>query len=138
MSQEAQPTRKAEEPPSTKLFAVALIVGAYATMPGFYLDGLHVKAGAEVVDHVVPGLVVLALVFVSILLGRRAGAVLLLAGVGILLAGFWMTDVHVALFRQALRGQAPAGATAYHCSTAVAVDILGVVWLWRYRHAGAA
>jgi uncharacterized membrane protein len=119
----------------TAFFVVALIVGVYAMLPGLFLDGLHVKAGAEVVDHVVPGLVVLALAVLGIRWHRDAPNRMLVPGLGVLLAGLWMTDVHVALLRQALRGQAPAGATAYHCSTAVAVDILGVAWAWRYRHA---
>ncbi len=126
-----------EEPPSGAFLAVALVVGVYAMAPGFYLDGLHVKMGAEVVDHVVPGLVVLALVFVAIRWGREVPGLMLLAGVGIILAGFWMTDTHVGLLRQGLRGQAPAGATAYHCSTAVVVDVVAVAWLWRYRRAGS-
>ncbi len=105
--------------------------------PGFYLAGLHVKAGAEVVDHVIPGLAVLALVFVAVRWGREVPALMLLTGVGILLAGLWMTDVHVALVRQAIRGQAPVGATTYHSSTAFVVDVVGGGWLWRYRHAGS-
>ncbi len=138
ISDNADTENATEEQPSGITFAVALVVGAYAMIPGFFLDGLHVKAGAEVVDHVVPGLVVLGLVFLGIRWGRQVPTLMLVIAVGILLAGFWMTDVHIALFRQALRGQAPAGATVYHCSTAAVVDVLGLVWLWRYRRAGSA
>lgn len=123
---------------SVALLAVALVVGLYAMAPGFYLDGLHVKAGAEVVDHVVPGLAMLVLVVAAIRWGRGIPALMLFVGVGIVLCGFWMTDVHIALVRQALQGLAPVGATVYHFSTAIAVDVVGVSWLWRYRHAGSS
>jgi hypothetical protein len=120
------------------LAAAGLIVGLYAMAPGFYLDGLHVKRGAEVVDHVVPGLAILVLVFAAIMWGQRVPALPLFSGAGILLAGVWMTDTHIGLVRQAFDGQAPGGATAYHASTAFVVDVLAVAWLWRHRRAGAA
>lgn len=137
MSDDGDMERKTHRPPSDGFFVAALIVGAYVMLPGIFLGGIHVKAGDEMVDHVVPGLVVLALVVACIRWRWGAPHRMPLPGIGILLVGVWMTDVHVALLRQALRGQAPAGATAYHCSTAVVVDVLGLAWVWRYRHAAS-
>lgn len=118
------------------LAGAGLLIGLYAMAPGFYLAGLHVHKDAEVVDHVIPGLVILALVLVGIVWGSRSATTMLLAGLGVLLAGFWMTVTHVGLVAQAFRHQAPAGAATYHCSTALLALVLGLAWVWRYRGAG--
>ncbi|MHB1535892.1 MAG: hypothetical protein ACYC1D_15045 [Acidimicrobiales bacterium] len=117
------------------LLVAGLLVGLYAMAPGFYLAGLNVKRGAEIVDHVVPGLVVLAMVFVAIRWGAKSVNTMAVTGMVVLLAGIWMTITHVGLFRQGLDHLAPWGPVIYHCSTALAVLALAVVWLWRYREA---
>jgi hypothetical protein len=132
----AEPARKrgSGEPVVSPVFiGVALVIGLYAMAPGFYLAGLHVKPGAEVVDHVVPGLVVIAMVGVAMLWGVRSYTVMAVSGLIVVLAGFWMVLTHIGLFRQGVNGDVAFGAAAYHCSTAILVFALGVTWVWRYR-----
>ena len=117
------------------LLIAGLVIGLYAMAPGFYLGGLNVKRGAEIVDHVVPGLVVLAMVFVAIRWGAKSVNTMAVTGMVVLLAGIWMTITHIGLFRQGLDHLAPWGPVIYHCSTALAVLVLAVAWLWRYRAA---
>jgi hypothetical protein len=112
-----------------------VIVGLYAMTPGFYLAGLHVKQGAEVVDHVVPGAVVVAMAGLAIYWGPRRMAGMLVIGLVVFLAGFWMAVTHLGLLRQAVRHQVPAAPAAYHCSTALLVLIVGAMWVWRFRRA---
>lgn len=113
------------------LLGCGLLAGAYAIVPGFYLDGLRVRPGLEIVDHVVPGALVLATVAVAII--WRSGPTLLGPGTGVvvLTAGLWMTASHVGLVAQAIRHEAPASATIFHSSTAAVVVLLGVTWVWR-------
>ncbi len=54
----------------------------------------------------------------------------LVAGLGVLLAGFWMTATHVPLVAQAMRDEVGAGVAAYHTLPGLAVVILGAVWAW--------
>jgi hypothetical protein len=115
------------------LLAVALVAGLYAMAPGIYLGGLHVKPGAEIVDHVVPGLVVIAMVGVGLSSRLRSVAVMAYSGLVVLLAGLWMVLTHIGLFRQAVGGQVSWGPAAYHCSTAALVFLVGLTWVWRYR-----
>lgn len=113
---------------SPRLEFVAGAIGLYDLAPGIWLDGLHVRRGAEIVDHVVPGLVVLAMVGIAILAGRSA-RVPLVTGMTVLLAGFWMVVTHVGLVAQGFRHEAPGGAVAYHSSTAALTLVVGVVWV---------
>lgn len=115
------------------LLAVALAVGLYAMAPGIYLGGLHVKPGAEIVDHVVPGLVVIAMVAVGLSSGVRSVTAMAYSGLVVLLAGLWMVLTHIGLFRQAVGGQVSWGPGAYHCSAAALVLLVGLAWVWRYR-----
>lgn len=108
-----------------------LVVGLYATAPGFFLGGLNARRGAEIVDHVVPGMVVLAMVYVTIRWGtasttNRAGTV-------VLLAGLWMAVAHIEPLRQGLAHGAPWPPVLYHCSSALLVVLLGAEWTWHCR-----
>lgn len=124
--------------PPLPLMIAGLVIGLYSMAPGFYLGGLQVKRGAEVVDHVAPGLVVLAMVFIAIRWGAASLSAMVIAGVVVLLAGLWMVATHVGLFRQGIHHQAAWGPVAYHCSTAVLVFLLGAAWVYRYRKALSA
>jgi len=115
------------------LLVVGLVVGLYAMVPGFALGGLQVKRGAEIVDHVIPGLVVLTMVCVAARWGAATLSAMILTGMAVLLAGLWMFATHLGLLRQGMNHQAPWGPVAYHGSTALAVLALGVVWVFRYR-----
>lgn len=119
--------------PPLLLLTAALVAGLYAIAPGIYLGGVHVKRGTEIIDHVIPGLVVIAMVGVAMLWGVRSVSVMALAGLGVVIAGLFMALAHVGLFRQAINHQVPWGAAAYHCSTAAFVFLVGLAWAWRYR-----
>ena len=115
------------------LLIVATVVALYAMAPGIYLDGLHVRRGAEVVDHVIPGLAVIAMVGVGLFWGVRSVPAMAYSGLVVLIAGIWMVLTHIGLFHQALDGKVSWGIAGYHCSTAVLVFVLGLTWVWRYR-----
>jgi hypothetical protein len=74
--------------------------------------------------------VVILVSVLAVVLARRydVAAVLFPAGLGIVLAGFWMMATHVPLVLQATRGEAPWDATIYHSLPGLAVLVLGVVW----------
>jgi hypothetical protein len=125
-----------EAPPPLPLLGAGLVIGLYAMLPAFFAGGIHLRKSVEMVDHVVPGVVVLALVVLAIMRQARPDTFMLLVGVGILLAGFWMAATHVGLASQAFNNQASTAGALYHCSTAVAVGGLAIAWVWRYRTAG--
>jgi hypothetical protein len=106
-------------------------------LPAFVTGGIHLRRSVEVVDHVVPGVALLALTLVAVLKGAKPDSLMLASGVVIVLAGFWMVATHLGLLRQALNHQASAAGAAYHCSTAVAVAAVGIAWTWRYWAAGS-
>lgn len=57
---------------------------------------------------------------------------LLLAGMGIVLAGFWMTATHVPLVLQAMDGEVSWGAALYHTAPGLAVMAVGGFWSARF------
>ncbi len=85
----------------------------------------------EVVDHVVPGVVLIMVSVAALALrrSRRPTDHLLVAGLVALLAGIWMTATHVPLVAQATRNEASWAAAAYHTAPAVAVTVLGLAWV---------
>ncbi|MDP9387163.1 MAG: hypothetical protein M3Q48_04360 [Actinomycetota bacterium] len=109
-------------------------MAGWALLPPYTGPELATQTRVEVADHVVPALVVLALSLFALARARRPapGAFPLLAGLGVLLAGFWMTATHVPLVAQAARGEVAAGAAAYHSVPGVAVVVLGTVWAWAH------
>ncbi|MGH9071551.1 MAG: hypothetical protein ACRDX8_10410 [Acidimicrobiales bacterium] len=120
---------------SARFVVPSLLIGLYAMAPGIWLGGLVVKRNAEIVDHVVPGLFVLAMVLLAVSWGperRGAPTVLFGASLGITLAGLWMSATHIGLLVQGVRGQAPGLAVTYHCSTAFLTLVLGFTWVGRH------
>lgn len=117
------------------LAGLGLLVGGWALLPPYSGPFLATDDTVEIVDHVVPGVVVIALALVAFLLARggRATAMLFPAGLGIVLAGFWMTATHLPLVLQATRQQAPWGATIYHSLPGLAVLALGIAWTLAFR-----
>ena len=108
-----------------------LFVAIWASLPRYSGPKLNVAASTEVVDHVIPAIVVLLCSVVAIFAGRRAtgpGSTRFLAGMGVLLAGLWMMATHLPLVAEARRGDAPWVATIYHTSAALAVFGLGLLW----------
>lgn len=117
------------------LVGAGFLVGAWALLPPYSGPALNTADRVEFADHVVPGVVVIAVSAVALLLARRPNPANLLfpAGLVIVLAGFWMTATHLPLVLQATRAQAPWGATIYHSLPCLAVLVLGVVWAVTYR-----
>jgi hypothetical protein len=110
---------------------VGLPVAFWATLPQWSGPKLNVAASAEVVDHIIPAVFVVLASVVAILAGRRPqgpGALRLMAGMVVVLAGLWMLATHLPLVAQATRDEAPWPATIYHTSSALAVFGLGLLW----------
>ena len=117
------------------LAGLGFLTGAWALIPPYTGPPLNTAAQVEFVDHVVPGIVVIAISALAFLFAGRADAAAALfpAGLGIVLAGFWMSATHAPLVLQAVREEAPWGATIYHSLPGIAVLGLGVVWALTYR-----
>ncbi len=113
---------------------VGLGVALWASLPQYSGPKLSVDASKEVADHIIPAILVLLASVVGILAGRRPqgpGALRLIAGMAVLLAGLWMMATHIPLVAQTLRGGPDAAswaATIYHFSSALAVFGLGLLW----------
>ena len=77
------------------------MAGAWATAVPYFAEAvgltLDVAARVEVVDHVIPGVVVMACA-AALATGRAADGVFALSAAGAaFLAGFWITTTHVPL-----------------------------------------
>ena len=110
---------------------VGLGIAFWATLPQWSGPKLNVDASKEVVDHIVPGVVVLLASLAGIYASRRPqgpGALRFMAGMVVLLAGLWMLATHLPLVAEAMRDEAPWPATIYHTSSALAVFGLGLLW----------
>jgi hypothetical protein len=115
--------------------AILAAIGAWTIVVPFLGNALglsvNVRTIVEVVDHVVPGALVL---LVGLLLHARArrasldsdGTSLFAAGVGFL-AGFWVLATHVPLLADAARSALPWDAAIWH--SIAALPMLGVA-LW--------
>lgn len=118
-----------------RLPVAGLLVAAWAVLPPYVGPALATEPRVEVVDHVVPGLVVLAVSAGALVAGARpaqTGVGMFAAGLAVVLAGFWMTATHVPLLAQAARAEAPVGAAVYHTLPGLAVVAVGVAWAVRH------
>lgn len=103
-------------------------------LPRFVSPHLNTRSSVEIVDHLVPGLLVV-IASLGLLLAQRHdthGTYGLAGGLVTFLAGFWMAATHVPLITQATRGEAPWGAAIYHSASALAVLVFSLVWLYAY------
>mgnify|MGYP000215093656 CR=1 FL=1 len=113
---------------------VGLGVAVWASLPRYSGPKLNVSASTEFANHVIPAILVLLASIVGIMAGRRPqgpGALRLIAGMAVLLAGLWMMATHIPLVAQTLRGGPDAAswpATIYHTASALAVFGLGLLW----------
>jgi len=113
---------------------VGLPVALWASLPQYSGPAINTSATAEVVDHIVPAVLILLCSLAAIAVSRRPqgpGAVRFIAGMGVLLAGLWMVATHFPLLTQTMRGGPEAAswaATTYHISSALAVFGLGLLW----------
>lgn len=113
---------------------LGLVVAGWALLPPYSGPELGTEMRVEIADHVVPSVLMIVLSVVALVRRRAIGAgadkgsFMLLAGLGILLAGFWMVATHLPLVAQARRGEVTGGVAAYHTAPGVAVMLLGLVW----------
>ncbi len=92
---------------------------------------LDVAGRLEVIDHVVPGIVIVPLAGLMLALARRGllgGLRSLTAACTIALASLWVTATHFPLLADAGRGLAPWGAAIFH-STPGLVLLAFSLWL---------
>lgn len=119
----------------TRRFVLLAALGAW-TIVVPYLGrafGLVVNVARriEIVDHVVPGTLILAIgAYLAVCANRDAagtwsGAI----GGGVcFLAGFWVLATHVPPISQAFQGKAAWGAALWHASTAIPLVVLSL-WI---------
>lgn len=89
-----------------------------------------VDSNIEIVDHVVPGAVLLAVAAVTLRMHRLT----LVGSLVATLAGFWMTATHLPLLLQAQRGEVRVGAALIHSTGGILILLLsaiGAVLAWR-------
>jgi hypothetical protein len=92
---------------------------------------LAIDPQVEVVDHVVPGVVVLGLAAAGVAITRRplGGATfLLVSGFGVTLAGIWMVATHLPLVAQGMRDEVAWLPVIHHSLPGFAVAGLGLLW----------
>ena len=112
-----------------------LLIGFWALLPPYTGPELNTETRVEVADHVVPSVLMLGLSVATLVRARRnpdQGAFGLAAGLGIALAGLWMTATHVPLVNQARDDLVSAGGAAWHTVPGLVVMALGVVWSSAY------
>jgi predicted membrane channel-forming protein YqfA (hemolysin III family) len=114
-------------------------IGAWTVVVPFIGNALgldvNVKSIVEVVDHVVPGVIVVAAaLYLRTLAGRRPLAgqspALLAAGVSFL-AGFWVFATHVPLVADAAKSRLPWDAAIWHSIAALPVVALACWFVLR-------
>lgn len=121
----------------SRLPLLGLLVGVWAVIPPYVhaFGKLNVESRVEFADHVVPGIVVLAVSALGLVLLRSASPspmLLFVGGAAIALAGLWMVATHLPLVNQARDGIVPGGAVAWHSLPGLAVSLLGVAWTIRF------
>lgn len=128
------PPGQAGPPPearrATGLAALALWAMAVPWLArGLGLE-LDVPTRLEIVDHVIPGAVVLACAaFLHRSAGGTPGDLLRLAAIGAAcLAGLWVTVTHAVLVLEAIDGVSPWGAALLHLSAGPPIGVLAI-WM---------
>ena len=120
--------------------AVLGMLGAVSILPpyvgpavGLELEGI--SGTVEVVDHVIPGLTVIAFSVVSLLLlrgGRPSDSLPVLFAMAMcMLAGLWETSSHVPLLLEAGEPGAPWGTVLLHSVLGPIILILSIALLAR-------
>lgn len=115
------------------------VLGAVSILPPFVGPAvgleLDVSSTVEVVDHVIPGLTVIAFSVISLLLlrgGRDGDSLPLLFAVSLcMLAGLWETGSHAPLLLEAGEPEAPWGTVLMHSLLGPAILVLSIALLGR-------
>lgn len=110
---------------------MGLIAAAVAVLPPYTSSDIGTSMRVEVADHVIPAVVMVVLSLGALARRRRttSGTFPLVTGLGVLLAGLWMTATHLPLVAQATRDEVDVGIAAYHTVPGLIVLGLGVVWV---------
>ena len=116
MSRDASLTAKRTQ----RLAALLLAFGAWGTLAPYAGPEVPVSASVEVVDHVIPGVIVLAVAAFAV---QRRRFELIPAALA-LLAGLWMTVSHVPLLAMAARGETPWDGAVWMFAPSVSVLLL--------------
>lgn len=129
------PVEEAAQKPGPDLARLLPLVGlgvaVWASLPKFSGPALNTESAVEFTSHIIPAVLIALASIVGILAGRRPqgpGALRLIAGLAVLLAGLWMMATHLPLVAQATRDEAPWDGTIYHTASALAVFGLGLLW----------
>ncbi|HUP70241.1 MAG TPA: hypothetical protein VM142_10560 [Acidimicrobiales bacterium] len=126
-----------DQPPSVSWLPLAgLAVGLWSLVPPYAGPAINTRFKVEIADHVVPGVVVLALSVAALLAARqrRRPTLMLTLGLVVFLAGFWMTATHVPLLDEGARGDAGLAAVVHHSAPGLAVALLGLYWAAIFWH----
>ena len=103
--------------------------------PAVGLELHGISSTVEVVDHVIPGLTVIAFSVISLLLlraGRPSDSLPLLFAIALcMLAGLWETSSHVPLVLQAGEPEAPWDAVLLHSLLGPTILLLSIALLAR-------
>ena len=114
-----------------------LVIALVALLPPYTRD-LNTEMRVEIADHVVPGILMVAVSIAMLVRARRStpqtGTFPLIAGFAILLAGLWMTATHLPLVNQARARQNDVSYldAAWHTVPGLVVMVLGAVWTAAY------
>lgn len=115
-----------------RLGAALLVVGVWGTLAPYGGPEVAVTPTLEFVDHVVPGIIVLAMAILSL----QRGAFGLIPTSVAVLAGLWMTVTHIPLISGAARGETPwDGAIWMFTPSALLLALTGGAFAWALRHA---
>ena len=107
----------------------SLVLGTWAILPPYLGRRLGVPRSAEVIDHVVPAILVIVVSLLAIAgVTRLSTADTPLAAV-VLAAGVWMTATHLSLIGQAVRHEAPRLTVLHHAAPGAVLLVLGAWWL---------
>lgn len=115
------------------LLVAGLLAGVWTMLPPFVGPALQATTSAELADHPVPGVVVLAVTALATRWPATADETWFVGGLVLTLAGVWQVATHVPLVAQAARGGAPWLATVWHTLPGMVVLGLGVVWVVWHR-----
>lgn len=112
---------------------MGLVIGVLALLPPYTRD-LGTEMRVEVADHVIPGVVLLAVSVAVLVRARRdvleSGMFPFVAGFVIMLAGLWMTATHIPLVNQARRRENEVSYLDAGWHTVPGVVVLGLGLLW--------
>lgn len=114
---------------------IGLAVGLWAMVPPYVGPKLaNLQSRVEIADHIVPGVVLLAVSAVCVIRARRGpvtDSFPLVAGFTVALAGLWMTATHLPLLKQAQHHEAGVrmGTAIWHTTPGVVVLVLGLAWV---------